>query len=150
MTTNTLLSTDQYSVSQAFHGTDVSAYFGPPTVNQGPDFERAFMTIFGNYITTANPSISNLIANGASSSKASSTNPISSWPPFTVSAPYQINLNETGGHLAEVQTTTGVNVTEDVGPGLENSFSLVNAYTWEAGRGARCEFWRAVGDIVPE
>ena len=43
-----------------------------------------------------------------------------------------------------------MNVTEYMGPGLRNNFSLANAYTWEGGRGVRCDFWRAMGVIVPE
>ena len=42
------------------------------------------------------------------------------------------------------------NVTVMVGPTLRNDISLVNAYTWEGGRGYRCDFWRSVGPIVPE
>jgi carboxylesterase type B len=140
----------QYSVPVALHGSDVSGYFGPTAKNQGPDFERAFMTIWGNFITSNNPSITNEIANGASSNDSSATNPASSWPPFSIYEPYQINLNETGGTLAAVPFGTGTNLTEYVSPGLSNNFSLVNAYTWEGGRGVRCDFWRSVAALVPE
>jgi hypothetical protein len=140
----------QYSVGVAVHGTDVVGYFGPATANQGPDFARAFMTIWGNFITTNNPSIPNEIANGASSNMSSAANPASSWPPFSVYAPYQINLNETVGTTAVVTVAPGVNFTEQVDPGLSNNFSLVNAYSWEAGRGMRCDFWRSMAALVPE
>jgi len=43
-----------------------------------------------------------------------------------------------------------VNTTEMMGPGLRNDITLVDAYTWEGGRGVRCEFWRAMGAVVPE
>lgn len=140
----------QYSVPVALHGTDVSGYFGPAAKNQGPDFERAFMTIWGNFITTSNPSITMEIANGASSNMSSAANPASSWPPFSIYAPYQLNLNETGGTLAAVTVAAGVNFTEHIGPGLRNNFSLVNAYTWEGGRGMRCDLWRSMAALVPE
>ena len=39
-------------------------------------------------------------------------------------------------------------VTEEEGAGLRNDFKLVDAYTWEGGRGARCEFWRSMGGLV--
>jgi carboxylesterase type B len=32
----------QYSVPFAVHGADITAYFGPPTENQGPDLVNAF------------------------------------------------------------------------------------------------------------
>lgn len=34
----------QYSVPVATHGADVTGYFGPAALNQGPDFELAFMS----------------------------------------------------------------------------------------------------------
>ena len=138
----------QYSVRVAFHGSDVAGYFGPASKNQGPDFAKAFQQIWGNFITTGNPSISNAVANGANSS-SSTTNAASNWPPYTIYAPYQIVLNETGGTQIEVPFGTE-NITEFGEPGLKNNFTLVNAYTWEAGRGIRCDFWRAMGSIVPE
>jgi hypothetical protein len=65
-----------------------------------------------------------------------------------------INLNETGGTAVEVTVNSfegvPVNATEHVGPGLMNDITLVNAFTWEGGRGARCDFWRAVSGLVPE
>ncbi|MCJ1249653.1 hypothetical protein MMC30_006879 [Trapelia coarctata] len=140
----------QYSVIGAQHGVDVVGYFGPPTPNLGPDFENAFMTIWGNFITNNNPSISSAVANGASSN-STSTNPASTWPRFTITNPYQINLNETGGTAFSTPgLSASQNITEFSEPGLRNDISLVNAYTWEAGRGIRCDFWRSVGVVVPE
>ena len=108
------------------------------------------MAIFGNFITTSNPSISAEIANGVNST--STSNPALDWPPWNLTQPYQINLNETGGIPFEAPTlaTDVGEITEFGGPGLKNNIELVNAYTWEGGRGARCDFWRSVGAIVPE
>jgi hypothetical protein len=128
---------------------DVSGYFGPAVPAQGPDFELAFMRIWGNFVMHNNPSISNAVANGAASNSTAS-NAASNWPPFYVHAPYQINLNETGGTAFQVALVPGINVTEFREPGLRNDFSLVDAYTWEGGRGYRCDFWRMMGIIVPE
>lgn len=82
-------------------------------------------------------------------------NPITDWPAFAIYAPYQIDLNQTGGQLFELEAGTyellpNDNTTIYIGPGLMNNFSLVNAYTWEAGRGYRCDFWRSVAALVPE
>lgn len=62
-----------------------------------------------------------------------------------------MNLNVSGGtpfafNLSYIQA----NLTEYEEPGLLNNFTLVNAYTWEAGRGYRCDMWRSLGAIVPE
>ncbi|KAI4235595.1 MAG: hypothetical protein LQ352_008076, partial [Teloschistes flavicans] len=156
----------QYSVIPAQHGVDVPAFLGPALPNQGPDFTKAFMTIWGNFITNNDPSIPADLAAGANSvsssnsSDAVSTDPLpnqpsaaSQWPPFTLAAPYQLNLNQSGGVPFSAAPYPGitnlVNVTQFANPGLRNDFSLVNAYTWEGGRGMRCDFWRSVGGIVP-
>ena len=143
----------QFSVPVALHGTDGTGYFGPVPVNESPDFVRAFMAIFGRFVTTDNPSIPAAIATGASNaSVAAVPNPASDWPPFSIYAPYQINLNEssTTNDTSIVTVGTRQNLSEPVEPGLVNDFTLVDAYTWEGGRGVRCDFWRAVGEIVPE
>jgi hypothetical protein len=140
----------QYSVGVALHGTDVSAYFAAPTVNHGPDFAVAFKKIFGNFIVLNDPSITNEVANGPSSNMSSASSPASSWPLSSINAPYQINLNQTGGELVPVPVTVTINLTEAVGPGLRNNFTLVNAYTWEGGRGYRYDFWRSMAALVPE
>ena len=36
----------QYSVPFAVHGADLTAYWGPPTENQGPDLVMAFQSQF--------------------------------------------------------------------------------------------------------
>ncbi|KAK5314231.1 hypothetical protein LTR93_010510 [Exophiala xenobiotica] len=137
----------QFSVPPALHGSDVSG----SAPNIGPDLALAFRQIWGNFITANNPSISSSVANGASSGNAGSSNDASNWPPFTIYAPYQINLNETGGTPFSTNITQiGHNITEFGQPGLQNDITLVNAWTWEAGRGYRCDFWRSMGAIVPE
>lgn len=81
---------------------------------------------------------------------SSAQNPSTAWPQFSIYSPYQINLNQTGGVPTLVEVEPGVKLTEDVGPGLRNDFTLVNAYTWEGGRGYRCDFWRSIAALVPE
>ncbi|KAH4935915.1 carboxylic ester hydrolase [Parastagonospora nodorum] len=137
----------QYSPLPGLHADDLVAYFGP--LGSAPylstDFQRAMMKIWGNYVTKSDPSISNEFANGSSNSSASA-NAASSWPVFSNATPYQLNLNQTGGTLVPQTETTQAYLT---GPTLKNDFSLANAYTWEAGRGARCDFWRGVAPMVP-
>ncbi|KAL8709781.1 MAG: hypothetical protein Q9220_005567 [cf. Caloplaca sp. 1 TL-2023] len=159
----------QYSIIPAQHGADQNGYFGPALPNQGSDFEKAFMTIWGNFITTNNPSISADIALGvngasalASNASDASTDPLpnqseaaANWPAYTLAAPYQLNLNQSGGVPFEGAaypgpTSPGGNITQFSDPGKRNDFTLVNAYTWEGGRGMRCDFWRSIARIVPE
>jgi carboxylesterase type B len=140
----------QYSVPFAMHQADVSAYFGPATPNQGPDFQLAFRRIWGNFIMTNNPSISNAVANGAASVNPAAANPASTWPLWNDQKPQQINLNETGGVPYTYMTTFGASVTQFMDPGLKNNITLVDASAWEGGRGQRCQFWRTMSPSVPQ
>jgi carboxylesterase type B len=136
----------QYSVVHAVHGADGPALVGPPTPNQGPDFVLAFQRIWGNFITTNNPSISSSIANGARAN-GTSQNTLEDWPVFAMWDRRMANLNQTGGSLTPSE---GDSYSIYTGPGVTNNLELVDAYEWEGGRGKRCEFWRSVWDLVPE
>ncbi|TVY68904.1 Carboxylesterase patB [Lachnellula suecica] len=137
----------QYSVPAATHASDVTGYFGPAAANQGPEFLKAFMGIWGNFVTQGNPSIPDSLSGNESQSLAN-------WPGYTIEKPLMVNLNETGGEMLsgtafsyEGQPVTGTSI---AGPGLMNNFSIVDAGSWEGGRGARCDFWQSMGRIVPE
>ena len=145
----------QYSVVNAAHGSDMTAYFGPAAPNQGPDLVKAFQKIWGNFIRTGNPSISSAIATGSASNATSESSGLEDWPIFlSENGGYRmVNLNQTGGTLET--TVAGLsgyqfNVSIYTDPGLSNDFSVVDAYTWEGGRGERCEFWKDVAGRVPE
>ncbi|CDR98673.1 related to esterase [Sporisorium scitamineum] len=140
----------QYSVVPALHGNDVVGYFGPGTNVTSPDFVKAFMNIYGNFVTRDNPSISAALAYGsnANSSTSSQPNAAENWPQYSPTSPYQINLNQTGGTPSTVQDL-GTDVTILTGPSLRNDFSKVNAYTWEGGRGQRCDYWRSISNLLP-
>jgi hypothetical protein len=143
----------QFSALPGTHASDLDGYFGPlggvPYLSA--DIQRAFMTIWGNFISQGNPSISNAVAVGSSAKPTIKVNAAARWPAFSVSEPYQLNLNQTGGTPAvgTMGVYSPVNTTFFAEPGLMNSFSLVNAYTLEQGRGVRCDFWRSVAPIVP-
>ncbi len=139
----------QYSVPAALHGQDLQGWFGPVNMFQGADFQRALMSMLGNFVTMDNPSISAQIANGANATNAYASNPATNWPTFNLYAPYQMDLNVTGGTPFQAMPFGAPhNVTELAG--ATNDFTLVDAYTFEGGRGFRCDFWRSVARIVPE
>lgn len=63
-----------------------------------------------------------------------------------------LNLNTTGGKptvVAGLLSWAAGNATVNYGPGLANHFTIADMYTWEGGRGARCDFWRDFGAITP-
>ncbi len=108
--------------------------------------------MWGNFVTTSNPSISASVAAGTANSSSAATSPATKFPPFTINSPYQLNLNESGGtpYSASSFAASAPNITQFREPGLQNAFEVVNAYSWEGGRGTRCDFWRSVASIVPE
>lgn len=143
----------QFSVPPAAHGLDVTGYFGAVGSGQfSVSFSRAFKQIWGQFIINNNPSIPQAVAVGqtnGTNTQSGGGNPATDWPPFSVYNPYQIDLNQTGGQFTTI-SYGGLNISAETGQGAINSFRLVNAYTWEDGRGMRCDFWRSMGEIVPE
>jgi carboxylesterase type B len=141
----------QFSVTPAYHGADLSAYF---SINSSlpTDFTHAFQKIWGNFITNDTPVIS---VTDATYGKHNSTVPAAGngmidWPNFTPNRPWQMNLNVTGGTVIPVHVTPNLTFYERLGPGMVNDFRLANAYTWEGGRGSRCDFWLKVSPRVPQ
>lgn len=129
----------QYSIPVALHASDVSAYFGPTRPYQPAVFTSAFRHIWGLQIERAAPSLAPELSveNVA-------------WPAWVPGSTSQmLNLNVTGGTLTRVEIQKGVFATESLDPGLKNSFSTVNAKTWEAGRGERCAVWHTIAAKVP-
>lgn len=121
----------QLSIPPSFHEADLPAYFDYPGHFYSADFNIAVQRIWGNFITTSNPSISSAIADGLSTGNVS-LNDASAWPPYEIYAPYQLNLNTT---CPSPKSIDGIVYCQD--PMAVNEIGLVNAYTWEGGRGTR-------------
>ncbi|EST09190.2 Carboxylesterase, type B [Kalmanozyma brasiliensis GHG001] len=140
----------QYSVVPALHGNDVVGYFGPPSAVQSADFVKAFMNIYGNFVTKDDPSISAALAYGSnySASADSQPNAAENWPKYSAHSRYQINLNQTGG-TPESMPFLSTNATVLTDPGLRNDFTKVDAYSWEGYRGRRCDYWRSISNLLP-
>ncbi|RYN56074.1 hypothetical protein AA0117_g13280 [Alternaria alternata] len=123
----------QYSVPGALHTADISAYFGPATLSQPPQFTSVFRKIWGGFVNAAEPQ--GLGGLG--------------WPVWTDSQTRRmLNLNTTGGVPFESMQLVGGNITEFMEPGVQNDLSIVDAFEWEGGRGKRCEMWRRVAEKV--
>lgn len=156
----------QYSFAPALHGQDVGGWANQAGTAPYPyDFALAFQKIYGNFIMNSDPSIATSIAVGATAMSMNATSAMNSttstnstsagaaaaaaFPPYSINAPYQVDLNTTcGSGRIPVQDHPGLFYCS--GPGTDNNFRLVNADTWEGGRGMRCDFWRAMGGLVPE
>ncbi|OTB01129.1 hypothetical protein M426DRAFT_14848 [Hypoxylon sp. CI-4A] len=142
----------QYSVTPSYHGADLSAYFSVGATFPNADFRHAMQKIWGNFIIHDTPVIS---IPDATAYYSNATVPIGvygniEWPEFTPRNPVQMNLNTTGGSLSTVTVPPFLSYYVRDGPGIVNTFNLANSYTWEGGRGQRCEFWRTVSERIPQ
>ncbi|KAI6382865.1 hypothetical protein MCOR25_000380 [Pyricularia grisea] len=139
----------QFSVPYASHGRDNNAVYGPDRSSHGPDLRLAFRRIFGNFILKGNPSITSGEANGASSLSPDAPNNATMWPQWNVENRQMLNVNQTGGEPYST-VVDGATVTEFTGPSLRNDLKLVDAYSWEGGRGKRCDFWQMINPVIPQ
>lgn len=142
----------QFSVTPAYHGADLSAYFAVGATVPNADFAHAFQKIWGNFIINNTPVIS---LEDATAGFLNATVPVGldgeiQWPAYDANEPWQMDLNTTGGAVAETVVTTDLSYFERTGAGIVNTFRLVNATSWEGGRGARCDFWRSISARVPQ
>ncbi|KAJ5956434.1 hypothetical protein N7501_010713 [Penicillium viridicatum] len=141
----------QYSVTPAYHGADLTAYFSIGATTPSRGLIQAFQKIWGNFIINNTPVISIVDAKGGAdnSTVPEGANGDISWPRWNRSSPLLMNLNTTGGTMVYEKVTDHLSYWVQEGPGVTNDFSLADASKWEGGRGKRCEFWRSVGHRVP-
>ncbi|KAH9883509.1 Alpha/Beta hydrolase protein [Xylariomycetidae sp. FL2044] len=141
----------QYSVTPSYHGADLAAYFAEGAEVPNEDFRHAMQKVLGSFIIADAPllSIEDATAGYANATVPLGINGTVNWPEFDRSDPWQMVLNTTGGSVSEVEVPPFLKYSVRTGPGIVNSFRLADAYTWEGGRGSRCEFWRAVSPRVP-
>ncbi|KAK4625568.1 Carboxylesterase 1E [Fulvia fulva] len=147
----------QFSVVPGLHGDEINAWANAPdnetlTQPHSRDLATAFSQMYGNFVIHSNPSVSNAVANGLTDPfDAAASNAAAAWPPYSIEAPFQIDVKTTCG---ENRISIGQVGSADrfycAGAGTYNDFRKVNAYTWEGGRGVRCDSWKSVGEIVPE
>lgn len=143
----------QYSLEPGYHGADLSAYWAVGAEVPNADFRHAFQKIWGNFIIHDNPAIS---ITDATANYPNATVPVAwpgsetiLWPEYSIDHPQQLNLNTTGGIVDLIIVTDELSYTVRTGAGIVNNFSLVDAFTWEGGRGARCAFWSTISQSVP-
>ncbi|XXG95074.1 hypothetical protein Hte_001334 [Hypoxylon texense] len=142
----------QYSVTPSYHGADVTAYFSVGATLPNADFSHAIQKIAGNFIIHDNPviSVSDATAGHPNASVPTGADGNIEWPEFTLENPVQMNLNTTGGTVSQVSVPPYLKYYVRSGSGIANDFNLTDLFTWEGGRGQRCNFWRTVAERVPQ
>ncbi|KAH9885661.1 carboxylesterase family protein [Xylariomycetidae sp. FL2044] len=152
----------QYSVPPAPHGADLTPLL-VPTYPSGLGFPESLgvadKQIWGNFIVNGEPGLtaSQVEAGGQEVSAAS----VATWPPWggKPEDDHMLNLNVTGGlPLAtsyELDGATIPIVSYVSGDGADSvpllpDFKVVQGWTWENGRGKRCELLAELGDWILE
>lgn len=140
----------QFSVPPSYHGYDLQALWSG-TGTPGASFKHAFRKIWGSFIINDSPVISAADAKGG---VASSVIPAVEggkikWPQWSGNRPVLLNLNATGGVATFVEATENLKYNVYSDPGVSNVISTADAYSWEGGRGKRCNFWIENAAKVP-
>ena len=158
----------QYSFTSAFHGADLQAYFSRDQIIPNEEFRTAFQKVWGSFIINNTPVIT---VEEATAGDPNAVVPVAErknkkncdgrkksclidWPTYDPdsASPLMMDFNATGGSLDTTEVTPNLDITFRVEPpDVSNSFRLVDADTWEGGRGGRCRFWAdVVRDRVPQ
>lgn len=159
----------QFSVPPSEHGADLDAYQASNREALGENAmteaaRKAVQLAWGRFIIHDDPTlpsdtVESLIttANGTTTGddlSAITTGTWSKWSVDRTSGYQMLNINMTGGVPSMISWTptdgTTMNITQLKDPGLEARFRIVDAYSWEGGRGRRCELWANLGAAVPE
>ncbi|KAJ5938508.1 CAZyme family CE10 [Penicillium verhagenii] len=142
----------QYSVTPAYHGADLTAYFSVDTTTPTRGIRHAVQKILGSFIIKDSPVVSIQDAKGGASDAIVPENSDGHilWPMWNDSLPIMMDLNTTGGNLLYKNVTRHLAFWLREDPGVVNHLRLANANRWEGGRGERCRFWREVGPRVPQ
>ncbi|KAF2198193.1 alpha/beta-hydrolase [Delitschia confertaspora ATCC 74209] len=142
----------QYSVPPSYHGADLPAYWSTQNPNApGKGVKRAVQKIWGNFIVHNSPIVSVTDAKGGMSN---ATVPVGrngniEWPLWRETHMMMLNLNTTGGVASTAKVNENLSITTYLEPGVTNQISLVDANSWEGGRGERCKWWKEMAEKIP-
>lgn len=98
----------------------------------------------GKFIHHDDPRVPNLVANGVTTGNGSYDR-FTYWPHYSLYNPTLLDFNTT---CPDTEVIGGLPYC--VGDNAESKLKLSDAYEWEGGRGARCGFWKMMGELVPE
>jgi len=161
----------QYSVPPSEHGADLDAYeasnieaLGFGTLSD--EFRTMVKMMWGRFIIYDDPTLPASVIEGIitlpnGTVAADNLTAVGEgvWPTWegdkdSGDGYRMLNLNMTGGHATQIiwSSADGVQVpvTQYAGPGLSAQLDIVDAWSWEGDRGARCQFWADHGQFVPE
>ncbi|KAF2688793.1 alpha/beta-hydrolase [Lentithecium fluviatile CBS 122367] len=139
----------QFSALPSYHGFDLQALWSGTSI-PGQSYKNAFRKVWGNFIVKNDPRITLVDAQGGGSNLTAPTDGAGKvdWPVWSEGEKL-LDLNATGGVPVQVNATEDLKYVVYVDPGVTNVIKLADAYDWEGGRGARCEWWLEQAKKVP-
>jgi hypothetical protein len=161
----------QYSVPPSEHGADLDAYyaFNREALGEGtlsPGFRTAVQEIWGRFVIYNDPTLPSsaikaitMSSNGTTTGDKLAAAQTGNWPVWEGGLDGKgryamLNLNMTGGVPTQIEFVSAggqiINVTQYAEPGLTANLAIVDAWSWEGGRGKRCQFWADMAQYVPE
>ncbi|KAI0114466.1 carboxylesterase family protein [Nemania sp. FL0031] len=153
----------QFSVPISRHGADVTPLLADPkTPGTGMDqvFRTAFQQTWGNFVVKGDPTLSptQVDTAGQGAIAAASTRNWRQWG-GRPGRDFLLNINMTGGMPTASQLSVGGKVlnltsyvpsTDGSYPELRTAFTSASGWSWEGGRGKRCQLWVDLGPWAME
>ncbi|KAI0018641.1 carboxylesterase [Xylariomycetidae sp. FL0641] len=143
----------QFSPPPATHGMDLLALAlapgggGATTTSRG--FDAAAQRIWGNFVVRGDPRLgaAQVAASSGEDVAAAQSGRWGQWRGTPRGGDAMLNLNVTGGApvATRAETLGGEAVDTTVYEGARARFTVVEGWSWEAGRGDRCRLWVDVG-----
>lgn len=129
----------QFSIPDAFHGQDLAPLMSDPATSadyrMDATFRRGFQSIWGQFVLTGNPTLSEQVIAGGGGGMSSGIAAAGggSWTAWGEKGRFDIlNLNVSSSGTAQGKA----------------QWSVVDARGWEGGRGARCDLWVKLGSVI--
>jgi carboxylesterase type B len=140
----------QISAPPSYHGFDLQALWSK-TKMPGKSFKHAFRKIWGNFIVFNDPTITMEDARGGAGNVTAppGADGKMEWPVWKEGSKKLLSLNTTGGIPKWTNVTADLRYQVYLDPGVTNVFKVADAYGWEGGRGARCDWWLEQAEKVP-
>jgi hypothetical protein len=123
-------------------------------------FRTAFQQTWGNFIANGDPTLNTAQAGSANQGNITAA-ATGNWPQWggEPETDFLLNLNMTGGMPVTTPTQRNgktINLTSYLPsnnssyPALEAIFDVVPGWSWEGGRGKRCQLWVELGQWAME
>ncbi|KAM7190819.1 Alpha/Beta hydrolase protein [Rhypophila sp. PSN 637] len=140
----------QFSIPNAFHGSDLQPIFEDPAVaNARVDatFKRGFQSIWAQFITKQDPGLYPDIINadGGVGKTALSAASRDNWWPWGY-----VGGNQRDAERPRYWHMLNMNVTTAADGKVKADWKIVDGRKFEGNRGARCDLWAKLGDVIEE